>query len=51
MPGGWKVMRNLVLLLIAFLAIVIFIRAFDRAEAETLMDRSTQTTVDSNFSK
>jgi hypothetical protein len=42
-------MRNLVLLLIAFLAVVTFIRAFDRAEAETLMDQTPQTTINGNF--
>jgi hypothetical protein len=51
MPGGWKAMRNLVLLLIAFLAVVTFIRAFDSAEAETLVDRSSQTTVTGSFPK
>jgi hypothetical protein len=44
-------MRNLVLLLIAFLAVVTFIRAFDRVEAETLIDQTPQTTVNGSFPK
>jgi hypothetical protein len=44
-------MRNLVLLLIAFLAVVTFIRAFDKTEAETLMTRSPQTTIDGSLAQ
>ena len=42
-------MRNLVLLLIAFLAVVTFIRAFDKAGAETLNDLSQQTVVEAGY--
>jgi len=44
-------MRNLMLLLIAFIAVVTFIRAFDKAEAdtETLHDLSRQSAVESVF--
>lgn len=40
-------MRKLILLLIAFIAVVTFIRAFDKAEAEVLHDISRQPAVES----
>ena len=40
-------MRNLMLLLIAFIAVVTFIRAFDKADAEALHDISQQPVVES----
>jgi len=39
-------MRNLVLFLIAFIAIVTFIRAFEKIEAGTLNDLSGKTSVE-----
>ncbi|MDR2718673.1 MAG: hypothetical protein LBB89_11510 [Treponema sp.] len=43
-------MRNLMLLLIAFIAVVTFIRAFDnKADADTLHDLSRQPAVESVF--
>jgi hypothetical protein len=39
-------MRNLVLLLIAFIAVVTFIRAFDKDDAGTVHDLSRQTPVE-----
>jgi hypothetical protein len=42
-------MRNLMLLLIAFIAVVTFIRAFDKTDAETLHDLSRQSAVESVF--
>jgi len=45
-------MRNLMLLLIAFIAVVTFIRAFDNkadADAETLHNLSRQSAVESVF--
>jgi len=42
-------MRNLVLFLIAFIAIVTFIRAFDRVEAEPLNDMPRQSAVEVHF--
>ena len=39
-------MRNLVLFLIAFLAVVTFIRAFDKVEAGTLNNLSEKTAVE-----
>jgi len=35
-------MRNLMLLLIAFIAVVTFIRAFDKTDAEALHDITTR---------
>jgi len=42
-------MRNLILLLIAFLAVVTFIRTFDRADAETLNRMSRQNVIESGL--
>jgi len=43
-------MRNLMLLLIAFIAVVTFIRAFDKADADAeLHDLSRQSAVESVF--
>jgi len=44
-------MRNLMLLLIAFIAVVTFIRAFDKADTgvETLHELSRQSAVESVF--
>jgi hypothetical protein len=39
-------MRNLLLILIAFLAVVTFIRAFDRSENDSLKDISRQAAVE-----
>jgi len=39
-------MRNLMLLLIVFIAVVTFIRAFDKAEAGTLNEPPVQTTIE-----
>ena len=39
-------MRNLVLLLIAFIAVVTFIRAFDKVEAETLNGMANQSAIE-----
>jgi hypothetical protein len=40
-------MRNLILLLIAFMAVVTFFRAFDKADAEALHDISQKAAVES----
>jgi hypothetical protein len=40
-------MRNLILLLIAFMAVVTFIRAFDKADAEALHDIPQKAAVES----
>jgi hypothetical protein len=40
-------MRNLILLLIAFIAVATFIRAFDKADAEALHDISRQPSAES----
>ena len=37
------------LLLIAFLAVVTFIRAFDKADAETLNELSQQTVIEAHY--
>ena len=39
-------MRNLILLLIAFIAVVTFIRAYDKTDAGTLNDLSPQASVE-----
>jgi hypothetical protein len=44
-------MRNLILLLIAFIAVVTFIRAFDKADAEALHDIPRQPAVESVINK
>ena len=41
-------MRNLVLFLIAFIAVVTFMRAFEKAEAATLNDLPAQTVIEGN---
>ena len=43
-------MRNLILFLIAFIAVVTFIRAFDRVDAEeALKELSPQTTIEGGY--
>ena len=43
--------RNLVLFLIAFIAVVTFMRAFDKTEAETLHNLPAQAAIEGNFGK
>jgi hypothetical protein len=42
-------MRNLVLFLIAFIAVMTFIRTFDRVDAETLNDLPPQAAVENTL--
>jgi len=42
-------MRNLILLLIVFLAVVTFIRVFDRVDAETLSEKTRQTVLEARI--
>ena len=39
-------MRNLILLLIAFIAVVTFIRAYDKADAATLINMTQQPAIE-----